>query len=211
MKITKEWLIEKGACFSFLEWFENQENTDSTKIIKYFVRTKNHIDWANWLIVRTMDYKQYVSYAVFAAEQVIDIFERILPDNNIPRKAIEVAKKCIADPSSKNKRVAYDAAVAAASASFAASIADPSSRNKRVVYDAADTAADAAVYAAKAAYAADASAAAFTAATAADAAVAGAGVAEVDTYVAYAAAFAAGNKTIIKILKYGLKLLETDG
>ena len=33
-------------------------------------------DWANWLIARIMNKKQKVSYAVFAAEQVIDIYEK---------------------------------------------------------------------------------------------------------------------------------------
>jgi hypothetical protein len=34
------------------------------------------LDWANWLIVRVMKYKQYLNYTVYAAEQVIDIYEK---------------------------------------------------------------------------------------------------------------------------------------
>ena len=115
---------------------------------------EKHLDWANWTIVRVMDYKQYVSYAVFAAEQVIQIYEKKYPDDKRSREAIEAAKKCIKNPSEKNKK-------------------------------AADAAADAAAHAA--AYAA-AHAAAYAA--------------------AHAAADAAAHTMKIKILEYGMKLLE---
>ena len=60
-------------------------------------------DWANWLIVRIMGYKQYVSYAVYAAEQVINIYETKYYSNDKPRKAIEAAKLCIDNPIKENK------------------------------------------------------------------------------------------------------------
>ena len=59
-------------------------------------------------------------YAVFSAEQVIDIYEKKYPDNKKPRLAIEAAKKCIEDPSSKNKNDAYAADAAAYADSAAA-------------------------------------------------------------------------------------------
>ena len=101
MKITKEWLKDKGACGESYAEFEGSE-MDGVKAVKKCIRIKR-LDWANWLIVRIMEYKQYVSYAVFAAEQVIDIFERKYPEDNRPRKAIEAAKSCIANPSKENK------------------------------------------------------------------------------------------------------------
>ena len=63
-----------------------------------------------------------VQYAVFAAEQVIDLFEQKYPDDKRPREAIEAAKKCIDDPSEKNKvaAAAYTAAYAADTADAAA-------------------------------------------------------------------------------------------
>ena len=128
MKITKEWLKEKGACDSGFEWFIKQKETDGVEVVKKLI-TENKLLWANWLIVRIMDYKQYVSYAVFAAEQVIDIYEKRYPKDKRPRQAIEAAKKCIEDPSEENKKAAAAAAAAAA-------------------YAAADAAADAAAYAA---------------------------------------------------------------
>jgi len=56
-----------------------------------------------------MEYNQYVSYAIFAAEQVLDIYEKQYPDDKRPRQAIDAAKKCLKDPSKKNKNAAYAA------------------------------------------------------------------------------------------------------
>ena len=160
-KITEKWLVKKGACLAGVEAFKNQKEKDSLKILKNLIRVKK-LAWANWLVARVMTYKQYVSYAVFAAEQVIGIFEKKYPDDNRPRAAINAAKKCIKNPTKKNKAAADAAAT-----------------------DAAYAAADAAYAAADAAYTADAAYAA-----------------------ADAAADAATAKTKLKILKYGITLLE---
>src|SRR5262249_22781363 len=108
-QITREWLEEKNACSAGLEWDVKKRITDPIKGIENLV-AKNNWQWANWLIVRVMTYKQYVNYAVFAAELVIDIYEKRNPDSKKPRKAIEAAKKCITDPSSNNKKAAANAA-----------------------------------------------------------------------------------------------------
>ena len=165
MKLTKNWLTEKGACLDGRKYAKkNLIGLSEVEVVRNLIESKN-LKWANWFIVRTMTYKQYVSYAVYAAEQVIDIYEKKHPDNKKPRLAIEAAKKCIDNPSDENKKAAADAYA-----------------------DAADAYADAAAYA-------DAYAAA--AAAAADAA-----------YAAYAADAAAADAMRIKILKYGIKLLE---
>ena len=118
MEVTKEFLKEKRACTDGLKWWcENCEGLDNISQIKKLAKYRP--DWANWLIVRIMTYKQYVSYAVYAAEQVLDIFEKKYPEDKRPRKAIEAAKKCIDNPTEKNRRAAYAAyaAYAAAAAS----------------------------------------------------------------------------------------------
>ena len=102
MKITKEWLKERSACSEGVEWFLAQKETDAVKVLKKLIDEDKWI-WANWTICRIFDYKQKVQYAVFAAEQVIDLFEQKYPDDKRPREAIEAAKKCIDDPSEKNK------------------------------------------------------------------------------------------------------------
>ena len=154
MNITKEFLRKTGACREGVKWYLSQQETDGVKVVKKLIEEKR-IDWANWLIVRIMTYKQYVSYAVYSAEQVIDIYEKKYPDDKLPRQAIDAAKKCIKSPSLNNKKAAYAAAADAAYAAYAA-----------------DAAADAA-------------------------------------YAAYAAYAAAARKAMrIKILEYGITLLQ---
>lgn len=112
MKLTVEWLNKKQACYGGIEWFKNCGETNHKKVLEKLISEEKY-DWANWLIVRCMTYKQYVSCAVYAAEQVIDIYEKKYPDDVRPRQAINAAKRCIKNPSSKNKARAAEAAWAA--------------------------------------------------------------------------------------------------
>ena len=131
MKLTKKWLNEKNACSYGMEWFLNQNETDSTNVIKNLLsdevaqKQTQSIDWANWLIVRVMTHTQYIAYAIFAAEQVIDIFEKKYPDNRRPREAINAAKKVLKNNNIKTRAAAASAAAYAyaayASAAYAAS------------------------------------------------------------------------------------------
>jgi len=158
MKITIEWLVSKNACHDGLDWFVEQGKGVEPIPLLYLLIKENQLDWANWLIVRVMEYKQYVSYAVYAAELVIDIFEKKYPDDKRPRTAIEAAKKCIENPNDENKKEAANAAGAAYGASSAAysaaRVADWAAYNAaRAAYwvaCAADSAADSAACAAKA-------------------------------------------------------------
>ena len=69
-----------------------------------------------------MEYKQYVAYAIYAAEQVIGIYEKKHPDDKRPRQAIEAAKKCLENPTKENKAAANAAAFA--DAAYTADAAD---------------------------------------------------------------------------------------
>ena len=71
-----------------------------------------------------------VKSAIFAAEQVIDIFEKYDKDDKRPREAIEAAKKYLADPSKKNQSAARAADAAARAADAAARAADAAARKK---------------------------------------------------------------------------------
>jgi hypothetical protein len=120
-KITDKWIAEKSPCTDALQWWDKKER-DPITILKKLIKAEKY-DWANWFIVRIMTKYDYVSYAVFAAEQVIDIFEKKYPDDNRPRLAIEAAKKYLKNPNSKNKKAAYAAANAAYAAADAAAYA----------------------------------------------------------------------------------------
>ncbi len=177
--ITVEWLKEIEACPEAVREFSEQKENRPVPLLKKMIRL-DRLDWANWLVVRLMTYKQYVSYAVYAAERVVSIYEKKYPNDDRPRKAIKAAKECIKFPTKKNK----DAAAYAAADAYAA--------------DAYAAAAAAVRAAADAAYAAAADAAYAAADAAADAAAA--------AYAAVRAADAARKKMKIRILKYGIKL-----
>jgi len=192
MKIDEKWLFETEACPEIVEWWRNQKETDGLKVVKALIEAEK-LDWANWTIVRIMEYKQYVSYAVFTAEQVLDVFEKKYPDDKRPRTAIEAAKKCVNDPSDENKKAAATAASVYSDGAPHAALA---------AYAAAHAAAHA--YAATAAYAvAYAALAAYTVVYAVDATYAYAVVYAVDA----TAAKKEENLMRLKILNYGIFLL----
>ena len=112
MKITNQWLSQKQACGEGVAWFLAQPETDGVEIVKKLMIEQKR-DWANWLIVRIMERPQYLAYAVFAAERVLNIFEQAHPEDKRPRMAIEAARRCIADDSDENRKTAYSAAAAA--------------------------------------------------------------------------------------------------
>ena len=109
MKITKAWLKENDACSKGIAWFEVQKEIEVVKVAKALIK-ENKLSWANWLLPRTMKYKQYVEYAIYSAELVLPIFEKKYPENKKPSIAIEAAKKCLENPSKKNKKAAAKAA-----------------------------------------------------------------------------------------------------
>jgi hypothetical protein len=63
--------------------------------------------------------KDSVAFSIFAAEQVIENFEKKYPDDKRPREAIEAAKKWLAAPTDANASAAYSAANSSYSANAA--------------------------------------------------------------------------------------------
>ena len=120
MKITTEWLKEHGACEGGSQWFAAQSETDGVTLVRTLA--DDHWYWANWLIVRMMTRPQYLAYAIYAAEQVIEIHERSNPGNAAPRRAIEAARVVLQTDNAETRKSAYAAAAAAAtySAAYAA-------------------------------------------------------------------------------------------
>jgi len=178
--ITKEWLREQGACTEGYNWFIRQRARDEVKVLDHLIKEEK-FDWANWLIVRRMERKQYIQYAIFAAEQVIEIYEKQYPDDKRPRQAIEAARRCLTDDSAAARAAcgaASDAAWDAAWAARAASAASDAAWAARAACGAASAASDAAW----------------------DAAWAASGAAR--------AARAASGEMQKKILAYGMSLLE---
>ena len=184
MRLTNKWIKEHQPCPEAFDWWDKKER-DSTRLLEKLIGEKRY-EWANWLIIRVMTRPQYLSYAIFSAEQVLEIYEKMYPSDQRPRLAIEAAKKVLENDTSENRNAAENAA------------------NDAYAAYAAYTA-----YAAYAAYAAAyaATAAAYDAAYAANAANAAANTA------AYAAAYTNANVRYImfkKILEYGIGLLKKE-
>ena len=201
MKITKEWLKEKNACQSGIKWFLKQDKTDSIEVLKELVK-QDELEDAGWLIVRVMSYKQYVSYAVFAAEQVIDIFEDKYPCDKRPREAIEAAKACINDPSDENKEIAKKAYVV--SAAYHDAYYDAYHDAYSAAYASYSASATAASAPYPDAYAYSASAYAYSAYSASAASAASA----YSSAASSASGAAARKEMRLKIFNYGLELLN---
>jgi hypothetical protein len=194
--ITLKRLEKMQPCLGGLDWYKANFTKGSypvSSVIKKLM-SEDRFQWSNWFIVRCMTHPQQVRYAIFAAEQVIEIYEKKHPTDDRPRKAIQAARAYLKSRTEENRLAAHAAyaANAAAKAAYAA-----------------NAAAYAANAAAKAAYAANAAAyAAYAAAKAAYAANAAAYAANAAAYAAYAAAKAVTEKELqTKIIKFGLKLI----
>jgi hypothetical protein len=112
-KITEAWLKEKSACSEVIVWFLGQKETEGVRVLRDLMKADT-FQWANWLICRLMDKPNQVRYAIFAAECVLEIFEKKHPKDNRPRKAIEAAKSWLENPSNETKKADADAAAYAA-------------------------------------------------------------------------------------------------
>ena len=200
--ITIKWLKKEDACKEGIKWFKKQKEREVIKVVKALMNDK-HLDWANWLLPRTMTYKQYVSYAIFAAEQCLSRWEKKYPKDRRPRKAIEAAKKCLKNPSKKNKDAAWSARSAAWSA------AESAARSTESAARSARSAESAAWSAESAAWPAESTAwsAAWPAESTARSATESA--AESAARSARSAESAAWPAELVKILKYGIKILNT--
>ena len=119
MKITQDWLNEQNACSEGIRWFKDQKKTDAIDVLNALIKD-NQLEWANWTIVRVMTRPQYLAYAIYAAEQVIDIYEKKYPEDKRPRKAIDAAKSVLKNDTPKTRAAAWEAWAAREAAGAAA-------------------------------------------------------------------------------------------
>ena len=199
MKVTVEWLKEQKACKPGVDRFilKHKQSAELETVINGHIED-NTLDWANWLIVRKMTHKQQIRYAIFAAEQVLSLYEGKYPDDKRPRQAIEAAKAVL-----KKNNVKTREAARAAWAAVEEATAWAAEAAARAALTAAEAAVEAAALtAARAAWAAVEA----TAEAAARAAARAAAEAAADE----AAEAAARAAMIIKILEYGLKLIYKE-
>ena len=209
MIINQKWVKEQSACEGGAKWFNDNYSKDveGYEVVETLIKDKaiakehssdTSLSWANWLIVRLMTRKQYLQYAVFAAEQAILIYEKKNPPEKLMHDCIDAAKAVIENDTAENRNksaaawdASWDAAWAAARAAARGAAWDASRDAFRdAAWDAARAAARAAAWAA-----------------ASDAAWAAAWAAASDA-ASDAAKDAARAAMLKKILKYGVGLLN---
>jgi hypothetical protein len=201
MILTERMLIDWSACAEGFEWWKKEGKKTVKLTTLKLIKTK-HLNWANWLISRSLSNDNKVLYAIFAAKSVLCIYEKHYPGDLRPRKAIEAAEYYLKIKGAAARAAAGAAARAARDAAWAA--AGAAARAARDARDAAWAAAGAAAQAA--AWAAAGAAAQDAARDAAGAA--GAAARDAARAAAWAAAWAAGAAALIKIIKYGLSLID---
>ena len=161
MKITKEYLRKQNACEESLKFGTEHDllGMEAVPLIERLIELEE-VNWALWLLVRTMSRKQCIQFACNCARSVLHIFEERFPGDERPRNKIEEAEKFGTPDFDEGKcKAAADNAYYAANAYDAANDADNATYD--AAYYAANAAANAATYAANdaanAAYAAKAS------------------------------------------------------
>ena len=161
----KEWtnarLKSFNPCPSGYEWYEKncleKEITDTATILRMLMEA-DEWQYARWTAARALGREGRLKWAIFSAEQVLDIYEKRYPKRLAPRKAIEAARAVLANDTQENRELARQACAADAAAAYAdAAYAAYAAAAAAYAADAAYAAAAADAYAA---YAADAYAAA---------------------------------------------------
>jgi len=109
MKLTVEWLEQKGACEEGIEWFKRRKDKSLAGVLKA-VRREKEWGYAGWFIENILTKKQAVRVAVFSARLCLPEFEKEFPDDNRPRKAIEAAEAYIKNPCKKTIEAAESTA-----------------------------------------------------------------------------------------------------
>ena len=130
-KVTIKWLEQVHACSDSIDWFKEQKTNKPIDLLNLLIKKKRY-GWCNWGISRLLNRKNKIRYALYAAKQILPIFENKYPDDKRPRQAIEAAEEYLKNPSEENKEkcnAAADAAraaaaYAAADAAYAAYAAD---------------------------------------------------------------------------------------
>jgi len=211
MNITKEKIKKFKPCAEGYQWYLDHGSPDLLETLLDVNKVKP--SWASWLYTRLMSEKQRKQFAIYAAEEVLHIFEEKYPNDNRPRLAIVAAKIALESNTKANREAARRAAWGASDAAHGARDAAHGAR------DAADAnAAAAAAYGARGAGVYGAAYAAANAVANASAGAAGYAVADAyDAVVAVTARAGAGSPARVdaavaamreKLIGKVVKLLE---
>jgi len=118
--ITEAWIEEHHPCEDGVKWYKSRTDKSPLGLLDGLISEKRY-EWGFRFMARILDRKDRIRYAVFAAEQVLGIFEKKFPDDKRPRLAIESAKKVLVKDTAETRYAAESAMFAARYAESAAS------------------------------------------------------------------------------------------
>jgi hypothetical protein len=139
--ITEAWIEEHHPCEDGVKWYNSRTDKTPLGLLDGLIAEKRY-EWGFRFMARILDRKDRIRYAVFAAEQVLGIFEKKFPDDKRPRLAIESAKKVLVKDTAETRYAAESAMFAARYAeSAASSVAESAARSAESAARSAESAA----------------------------------------------------------------------
>ena len=202
LKVTKQFLREHRACQDGFRYWCEQKKPHLFDFIRHCIKDKDNqetdespLNYANWLIVRCMTPDQYLRYAIYAAKQSFPEYEKFAPDDKRVKDAIKAAENVLKNNTAANRSAA---ATAARSAARSAWSAESAARSAWSGATSARSAAWSAVWSAESAEATSARSAESAARSAARSAAT----------AAWQAAESARSAMLIKILRYGMRIMK---
>ena len=106
--VTWEQVNRFHPCAEAVAWGHQEFNGAPVQTATVFRRlhATDHWPWANWLLARLLNRPNQIRYAVYAAKQVLSIYEKKYPTDKRPRAAIQAAIRCIEHDTPENRRAA---------------------------------------------------------------------------------------------------------
>jgi hypothetical protein len=102
MRITKKWLEKNAACKEGVEWFL-EKIFKSDRVVILILRKEKRFAWASWVLVRLLNKKNRLKYAIYCIKLVISIYEKKYPNDKRLRQAIIAAKKVLKNNIKENR------------------------------------------------------------------------------------------------------------
>jgi hypothetical protein len=124
MELTIKKVKSIGPCADGFAWYMKNPGRTVEKTIKTLLASDEceKYNWSNWLLTHLFTKEKNIKYAIFAAKEVLYLFEAKYPDDSRPKKAIEAAEKyLITEGADAAWAAAWAAGAAAGDAAWAAS------------------------------------------------------------------------------------------
>jgi len=111
VKITKAKIKKISLCPDWYRWYLAYGSSDLLQTLLDANKVSSF--WAPWVYTRLMTLKQRRQFAIYAAKEVLHLFEEAHPDDRRHRLAIKATRRALKSNTKANRKAALDAAHAA--------------------------------------------------------------------------------------------------